>query len=66
MSLFLVCNNKLRADFHFVKESVYGEVLNVAQVEEVPEGEDGTQSYKMSIRKADGTLVILASLSFKA
>ena len=59
-------DNKLRADFHFVKESVYGEVLNVAKQEETPAGPDGASSYRMSISKADGTLVILASLSFKA
>ncbi|MGN0191383.1 MAG: acyl-[acyl-carrier-protein] thioesterase [Candidatus Cryptobacteroides sp.] len=58
-------DRKLRADLHFVKESVYGDVLNLAKLEESPVSEDGVPSYRMSIRKDDGTLVILATLSFK-
>lgn len=59
-------DRRLRVDLHFVKESVYGDVLNVAKIEEAPSAPEGIPSYKMSIRKADGTLVILARLSFSA
>lgn len=58
-------DRKLRVDLHFVKESVYGDRLNVARVEDVPSEEGGEPSYRMSIRKDDGTLVILASMAFR-
>lgn len=48
----------LRVDIHFVKESVYGETLNVYCAAQEAEGADPV--YRTAIRKEDGTLVILA------
>ena len=62
----------VRVDIHFVKESVYGDVLNIfcipesivtesAESSETPEN-DGSVRYRMAIKKEDGTLSILAHI----
>ena len=51
----------VRVDIHFVKESVYGDVLNVFSLRE-PDSSDEVAKYRMAIKKEDGTLSILAHI----
>ena len=59
----------IRVDIHFVKESVYGDLLNIFCIPESTVAEssdtsdnDGAAKYRMAIKKEDGTLSILAHI----
>ncbi len=61
-------DSPLRVDIHFVKESVYGETLNIyCQAQEQSSEDQSAKSeiYHTAIRKEDGTLVILADFQQK-
>ena len=57
----VAADRHIRVDIHFVKESVYGDVLNVFSLRE-PDSSDEIAKYRMAIKKEDGTLSILAHI----
>ena len=57
----VAADRHIRVDIHFVKESVYGDVLNIFRLPE-SESSDDIARYMMAIRKEDGTLSILARI----
>ena len=65
----VAADRHIRVDIHFVKESVYGDLLNIfcipesttAESSDTPDN-DGVTKYRMAIKKEDGTLSILAHI----
>ncbi len=55
----VAADRPIRVDVHFVKESVYGDVLNIFSI---PEDDSPAVGYRMAIKKEDGTLGILARI----
>lgn len=60
----VAADRRIRVDIHFVKESVYGDVLNIFSLPE-SDSTDEVAKYRMAIKKEDGTLSILARIESK-